>query len=53
MNMVFTDAKTKKVLSETQRPINSGTDQHSFIFKHYSMFDRVKATPGCKTCGGK
>jgi hypothetical protein len=53
MKLLFTDAKTKKVLSETQRPKNRGTEQHSFIFKHYSMFDRVKSTQGCKTCGGK
>ena len=53
MNMIFTDVKTRKVLSEKQRPKISGTDQHSFIFKHYSMFDRVKSTQGCNTCGGK
>lgn len=53
MNMVFTDAKTKKVLSETQRPKFRGTDQHSFIFAHYSMIDRVKTRQGCKSCGGK
>lgn len=51
--MVFTDAKTKKVLSEKQRPKFRGTDQHSYIFTHYSMFDIVKTTQGCKTCGGK
>lgn len=51
--MVFTDAKTKKVLSEKQRPKFRGTYQSNFLFTHYSMFDRVKTTQSCKSCGGK
>lgn len=51
--MIFTDVKTRKVLSEKQRPIFGGTDKNSFILTHYSMIDRVKTTQDCKTCSGK
>ena len=51
--MVFTDVKTKKILSDTQRPKFRGTNQSSFYFTHYSMFDRVKTRQDCKSCGGK
>jgi hypothetical protein len=49
--MVFTNSKINAVLKD--KSIIKPKPETSFYFTHYSMFDRLKDSQGCKTCGRK
>ena len=53
MKMVFTNSKTKAIIDDKHKSLMKPDTKTSFYFTQYSMFDRLKDSQGCKSCGTK
>ena len=50
MFMIFSESKTKKIISPTTKTNISNPSQQSSTF-NYGMFARIQNATKCKTCG--